>query len=156
MKYWEAPGSGREWKPNDSKGSRRFITSGGDLSRHPFLRKFYQHHAEISDGLQRFLFFVAVATLLYAFVLGDAGALKIMSLKRERAQLRADVATVTFDMNKLQREIDRLKSDPFVMERLGRELYGYVSPGDRVYRLVVPEKEKAQVGDQEDGKQNEE
>jgi cell division protein FtsB len=147
MKYWEAPGAARESKPKRSTGPRRFITSGGDLSRHPFLRTFYQHHAEISDGLQRFLFFVAIATLLYAFVLGDAGALRIMSLKRERTQLRADVATVTYDINKLQKEIDRLKGDSFVMEKLGRELYGYVSPGDRVYRLVVPEKQKKEAGD---------
>lgn len=151
MKYWESPEAARGSKPSGSTGPRRFITSGGDLSRHPFLRRFYQHHAEISGGLQKFLFFVAVATLLYAFVLGDAGALKIMSLKRERAQLQADVASVTFDINKLQKEIDSLKGDRFMMEKLGRELYGYVSPGDRVYRLVVPEKEKkVQEGEQKE------
>jgi len=150
MKYWEAPGAGRESRPNGSKSPKRFITSGGDLSRYPFLRRFYQHHAEISGGLQKFLFFVAVATLLYAFVLGDAGALKIMALKKEKAQLNADVATVTFDINKLQKEIDRLKGDSFMMEKLGRELYGFVSPGDRVYRLVLPEGQKEDAGESQE------
>ena len=142
MKYWEAPRAHRGSKPSGSNGPRRPITSGGDLSQYPFLRTFYQHHAEISDGLQKFLFFVALATLLYAFVLGDAGAIRIMALKKEKTQLTTDVATVTFDIDKLQKEINRLKGDSFMMEKLGRELYGYVSPGDRVYRLVRPEEKE--------------
>ncbi len=142
MKYWETPGFRREPRDNASTrqngpaGHRRSISSGGNLRQYPFLRTFYQHQAVISDGLQKFLFFLFVATLLYVFVLGDAGAIRIMALKKERAQLRAEVGSVQVDIEKLQKEINRLSKDSFMMEKLGRELYGYAAPGDRVIKLV--------------------
>ena len=136
---WDAPGAGRPARTSEPGPSRRPITSGGDLRRYPFLRTFYDHQSEIGGGLQKFFFFVVIATLLYVFVLGDAGALKIMSLKKEKAQLEADIATVRLDIEGLQKQIDLLKNDSYMMEKLGRELYGYVAPGDRVIKLVPGE-----------------
>jgi cell division protein FtsB len=142
MRYWESPGIGRSPKNASLRAHRRGITSGGDLRQYAFLRAFYEHQAEIGGGLQKFLFFVVIAALLYMFVLGDAGALRIMSLKREKARLEADIATVKFDIAALQREIDHLKNDRFMLEKLGRELYGYAAPGDRIIKLVPPEEEE--------------
>jgi cell division protein FtsB len=148
MKYWETRGSDRAGHENGSMtptgagGRRRSISSGGDLSHYPFLRQFYQHQAVISDGLQKFLFFLFIATLIYVFVLGDAGAIRIIALKKERAQLRTDVNSVQLDIARLQKEIDRLNNDSFLMEKLGRELYGYAAPGDKVIKLVPSKEEK--------------
>ena len=139
MKYWDTPGGGRPARSSAPVPPRHPITSGGDLRRYPFLRTFYEHQTEIGGGLQKFLFFVVIATLLYVFVLGDAGALKIMSLQKEKARLEADIATVTLDIEGLQKQINLLKNDSFMMENLGRELYGYVAPGDRVIKLVPGE-----------------
>ncbi len=86
------------------------------------------------------MFFVAVATLLYAFVFGDAGVIRIATLKREKAAIEASVALVDHDIESLTRETERLKKDPFAMEKLGRERYGYIYPGDRVYKIVHPTK----------------
>jgi len=141
MKYWDTPGRDRPSRPSDTAAPRRPITSGGDLRRYPFLRTFYEHQSEIGGGLQKFFFFVVIATLLYVFVLGDAGALKIMSLKNEKARLEADIATVRLDTEGLQKQINLLKNDSFMMEKLGREFYGYVAPGDRVIKLVPGEGE---------------
>jgi cell division protein FtsB len=138
MRYWDAPGRTRKQRIDGATGPRRPISSGGDLRKYPFLRAFYEHQAEIGGGLQKFFFFVVIATVLYVFVLGDAGVLKIMSLKRERAQLVSEVTTVKVDVDALQTEINQLKNDSFMMEKLGRELYGYVEPGDRVIKLVPP------------------
>jgi len=142
MKYWDTPGRDRPSRPSDTAVPRRPITSGGDLRRYPFLRTFYEHQSEIGGGLQKFFFFVVIATLLYVFVLGDAGALKIMSLKNEKARLEADIATVRLDTEGLQKQINLLKNDSFMMEKLGREFYGYVAPGDRVIKLVPGEGEE--------------
>ncbi len=136
MRYWGTTETKRESKKKSTKAPRRGIASGGTLRQYPFLRTFYQHQAEISERLQKFLFFLVVATLLYVFVLGDAGAIRLMSLKKEKARLEADVAAVTLDIQTLQNEIDRLKTDPGTIERLGRELYGYVAPGDKVYKII--------------------
>jgi cell division protein FtsB len=139
MKYWETPAKKSGSAGNGSGGRRRSISSGGNLRDYPFLRTFYRHQDEISGGLQKFLFFVFLATLLYAFVLGDAGAIRIMGLKKEKAQLQEEVHSVQLDIQELQRAIDRLDHDPFMKEKLGRELYGFAAPGDIVIKLV-PEK----------------
>jgi cell division protein FtsB len=154
MKYWETPDLRRDPRENSpstrngSGGHRRSISSGGDLRQYPFLRTFYQHQAVISGGLQKFLFFLFIAAILYFFVLGDAGAIRIMALKKERAQLRAEVSSVQVDIAKLQKEIDRLKNDSFMMEKLGRERYGYAAPGDQVIKLVPSKKNTASKGEE--------
>ncbi len=136
MRYWGTPEPKSGSKKKSTKAPRRGIASGGTLRQYPFLRTFYQHQADISEGLQKFLFYMVLATLLYVFVIGDAGAFRIMSLKKEKARLEADVAAVTLDLELLQTEIDRLKTDSATIERLGRELYGYVAPGDKVYKII--------------------
>ena len=138
MRYWETRDEKKARQPNASDGRRASIASSGSFRQYPFLRKFYQHQAVVGVRLQKFMFFVALATLLYAFVFGDAGAIRIVALQREKATLEAGIAVVDHDIASLSREIERLKSDPLAMEKLGRERYGYVYPGDRVYKIVHP------------------
>ncbi len=108
MKYWDTPGRDRPVKLNEPTAPRHPIASGGDLRKYPFLRTFYEHQSEIGGGLQKFFFFVVIATLLYVFVLGDAGVLKIMSLQKEKAQLVSEITTVKLDIDALQKEINSL------------------------------------------------
>jgi cell division protein FtsB len=142
LRYWESPQpkGRRRTSSRGAKPSKRSIASGGSVRQYPFLRRFYQHQAVLSAGIQKFIFFLVLATLLYAFVFGDAGAIHILMLKHERAELKAQVAALDGGMTSLQEQIERLKDDPDMMEKLGRERYGYVYPGDHVYRLVHPPK----------------
>ena len=79
---------------------------------------------------------MVLATLLYAFGLGDSGIIHIIQLKREKRTIEASLAKVDRDIATLKGEIGRLDTDPFAMEKLGRERYGYIYPGDRVYKIV--------------------
>ncbi len=145
MRYWQSDRSRprkRKKRKAPSGGSRRSITSGGSLRKYPFLRSFYQHQAEISVGFQKFLFFLVIASLLYVFVFGEAGAISILALQKEKATLAENLAILVSDTENLQKEIDSLKNAPFKMEQLGRERYGYIYPGDRVYKIVYPQKLK--------------
>ncbi|UCH82838.1 MAG: septum formation initiator family protein [Candidatus Latescibacterota bacterium] len=144
MRTWGSnePRKKRGRTPASTRAPKRSIASGGDLRQYPFLRAFYEHQTEISANLQKFLFLMVVATLLYVFVLGDAGAIKILSLKNEKARIEAEVATLNVDIKALQEEIDRLKTDPYIMEKLGREFYGYIAPGDKVFKIVRPQSEE--------------
>lgn len=139
MRYWEAPKRKRA-KRKTSAASKRSIASSGSVRQYPFLRKFYQHQAIISVGLQKFIFFLVLATLLYAFVVGDAGIVRIIQLRGEKAKLETNIAMLDEDIMSLETEIERLKNDPFAIEKLGRERYGYVYPGDRVYKIIHPER----------------
>ncbi len=143
MRTWES--SSRKpksrSKPVRSTG-KRAISSGGSIKDYPFLRTFYQHQSVISDGIVRFIFFLVIATLLYAFVIGEAGAIRLLTLKKTHSALEAEVAMLKTSTEELAVEIERAKTDPFVMEKLGRERYGYIYPGDRVYKIVRSPKTK--------------
>ena len=138
MRYWEPPKKRRAARHKKTATAKPSIASPGNIRQYPFLRKFYRHQAVVSVGLQKFIFFLVLATLLYAFVVGDAGVVRIMSLRGERADLVRDIAQLDTDIASLDHEIDRLDNDPAAMEKLGRERYGYIYPGDRVYKIVHP------------------
>jgi cell division protein FtsB len=132
-------------KPRAAREPKRSSASGsggsGGLRDNRFLRKFYRHQAEISDNAQKFLFFLVISTVLYVFVFGDAGAIRIMTLKHKKAKLEKEIATLEHNVETLKEEIDRLEDDPLAMEELGRD-YGLIYPGDRVYKLIHPQETK--------------
>jgi len=140
MRYWESPTKKRATRRKLSATQKRSIASSGSVRQYPFLRKFYQHQAVISVGLQKFIFFLVLATLLYAFVVGDAGIIRIVTLRGEKEKLESNITMLDEDIASLDTEIERLKNDPFAIEKLGRERYGYVYPGDRVYKIIHPER----------------
>jgi len=140
MRYWESQ-KRRKQAVKKSTAPRTVVANGGNLRNYPFLRTFYQHQAVISDGIQRFLFFLIVATLLYAFVFGDSGAIRLATLRHDRTQLVEDVARLNAEIEDIQGAIGRLEDDPYMMEKLGRERYGFVHPGDRVYKIVRPKED---------------
>ena len=138
MRYWESARRTRPTRRAPAAAPKRAVALGGSLKEYPFLRKFYQHRVVISGGLQRFLFLLIIATLLYAFVFGEAGAIRILTLKHETNRLDQDIALLEGDIASIQQQIERLQNDPLMMEKLGRERYGYVRPGDHVLKLVYP------------------
>ena len=93
MRTWE---SSERKRPSNRKPARntgrRSISSGGSIRDYPFLRTFYQHQSVISDNIVRFIFFLVIATLLYAFVIGEAGAIRLLSLKKTHTELETEVA----------------------------------------------------------------
>lgn len=59
-------------------------------------------------------------------------------LKSEQAELQSELNSITNGNAALQQEIDQSDSDPFI-ERLARELLGWVKPGEI---KIVDEKKK--------------
>jgi cell division protein FtsB len=148
-RYWEYDrendverrGVFRDFRPHAHSMGSSVVTNGGSVG--PFLRRFYHHQVVVSASVQRFVLFLILAGLIYAFVLGDGGAIRIAMLRHERASLDRDIAELTHNAALLETEIARLESDPFYIEKTGRERYGYIQPGDRVYKLVPTEPAKA-------------
>ncbi len=136
MRYWESKPSERNKKRKGRQGEKRSIVLGGSLKEYPFLRRLYQHQAVINDGIQKFFFFLVIAVLIYAFVLGNGGVIKIFMLQHETAELEKDIAKLQSEILELDTEIERLKNDPFFIEKIGREKYKYIMPGDEVIDII--------------------
>lgn len=135
MRYWESRKTTTRKTRKSRTSQKRSIASGGSLKNAPFLRQFYQHQATISDGLQKFFFFLLLALLLYAFVLGDGGAIRILSLRKQQGELEQKIAELEHTTELLQSEIGHIENDPFYMEKLGRQ-YGYIYKGDKIYKII--------------------
>jgi cell division protein FtsB len=147
VRYWNSEkekidshrGAFRDFRPRakihpDAQAS--VVTSSGSVR--PFLRRFYHHQVVVSAPVRRFLVFVLLAGIVYAFVLGDGGAIRIAMLQHERSGLDRRIRELDHNATVLETEIARLDSDPFYIEKTGRERYGYIKPGDRVYKIVDP------------------
>jgi len=143
MDYWrkerEAPRSTdsfQDYRPRTAapKASPSVVASGGSVG--PFLRKFYRHQVVVSAPVQRFFLFLLLAGIIYAFVLGDGGAIRIVMLRHERSGLDRSIAELNRNAALLENEIALLDSDPFYIEKTGRERYGYIRPGEKVYKIV--------------------
>ncbi len=145
MQYWKTeeestdPGAFHDYRPRarTPQGHPSVVASGGSVG--PFLRKFYRHQVVVSAPVQRFFLFLMLAGVIYAFVLGDGGAIRIVMLRHERASLDRNIAELTRNASLLENEIALLDSDPFFIEKTGRERYGYIRPGEKVYKIVPTE-----------------
>ncbi len=112
------------------------VASSGSVR--PFLRRFYQSQVAVSAPVRRFLLFVLLAGVMYAFVLGEGGVIRIAMLRHERSALDRRIGELEHNADVIQAEIARLESDDFQIEKTGRERYGYIKAGDRVYKIVEP------------------
>jgi len=143
MEYWRkeqeaspATDAFQDYRPRGTtpKTSPSVVASGGSVG--PFLRKFYRHQVVVSAPVQRFFLFLLLAGVIYAFVLGDGGAIRIAMLRHERASLDRSIAELNRNATLLENEIALLDNDPFYIEKTGRERYGYIRPGEKIYKIV--------------------
>jgi cell division protein FtsB len=133
---YDKTGAFRDYRPPRPRAHAHpsVVASGGSVG--PFLRKFYRHQVVVSAPVQRFFLFLLLAAVIYAFVLGDGGAIRIAMLRHERASLDRNIAELRRNAALLENEIALLDSDPFFIEKTGRERYGYIRPGEKVYKIV--------------------
>jgi cell division protein FtsB len=148
MRYWGTETRVTNKKKAGSAPKRRAarkqapaaVASGGSVK--PFLRKFYRHQAVVGGPVQRFFVLLVIAGLIYAFVLGDGGAIRIAMLRHDRGKLDAQIAEMRQNVALLETEITRLETDPYYIEKTGRERYGYMRPDESVYKLIPNDKKK--------------
>jgi cell division protein FtsB len=150
VRYWNSEqekidshrGAFRDFRPRTRPAGATptsAVASSGSVG--PFLRRFYHNQVVVSPPVRRFLLFVLLAGVVYAFVLGDGGMIRIAMLRHERSGLDHRIRDLNHNAAVLETAIARLDSDPFYIEKTGRERYGYIKPGDRVYRIVEPAKD---------------
>lgn len=92
---------------------------------------------DVSPRLARALLVVIVALVALIFIAGDVGLWRLWTAQREMRDLQSKIADLESRNALLSAEIERLRTDPFAIEKVAREKYGYLRPGDRVYRIVT-------------------
>ena len=80
--------------------------------------------------------FVLLLMALVAHVLfGEHGFLAMRRAQQEAVKLRQDIAQLNADNKLLAEEIQALKSDPQLIERIAREEMGLAKHGELIFKL---------------------
>ena len=69
---------------------------------------------------------------------GEYSTANWLLLQREVVAERAQVAALEQSIAGLKRRAKAVESDPAEQERLARERWGYIRPGETLYRIVRP------------------
>ena len=90
--------------------------------------------------LRRILFWsVVIAAAVFAVQGGEWGTSDLLSQRARATRLRAQIDTLTRDVDSLARVKNAILTDPVVQERIAREEFGMVR-GDKelLYRFATP------------------
>lgn len=81
---------------------------------------------------------LVLGIILYLFVGGDEGLLEIRRQSQALYVLQAHVAQLQAENDSLRQILTMLEHDKDYIEKVAREEYGMVKPGEKVYRLRGP------------------
>jgi len=107
-------------------------------------RRAQQQVAATQKQFIRGIIFLLCVTLLIIFIFGDHGLLQLYKLERERAKVQAQIAQLRKERERVMVEKNRLENDIQYLEKLARERYRMVKPGEKVYK-VIPEKKDGHI-----------
>jgi len=79
---------------------------------------------------------------LTLFIFDDLGLLKWYSLRRERIRIQFEIDELIQREAHLTEEIDKIKSNDTYLEKIAREKFQMVKPGEKVFRVVDNRKVK--------------
>lgn len=97
-----------------------------------------RHAARIAQRhrIRRLVLLGILSLLLFGFVLADGGLVSILWRGSRVHRLESQVTRLEARQRALQQEIDLRRGDRATIERIAREEYGMVYPGERLIRIV--------------------
>lgn len=78
---------------------------------------------------------VFVAGLAFGAFGGEYGTFDWLQLKRQVRQEREAIEQLNLQLDSLRREADALEHDPATQERVAREQFGMIRPGEILFRV---------------------
>ena len=82
---------------------------------------------------------VILLALLFALQGGEYSTGDWIQLRRETREERAEVEALKAAIDSLRALATRVERDPAEQERIAREEFGMIRPGEILYRLVPPD-----------------
>ena len=91
---------------------------------------------DVSPKVAKLLLVSVIVLICIIFISGNVGLWNLWRAQKEIKELSDRIEMLEKRNALLSVEIERLKSDPYTVEKILREKYGYVRDGDKVYRLT--------------------
>ncbi len=80
----------------------------------------------------------AILALLLHDVFGPHGVLAMRRTQKQIELLRADIQKLNQENQDLSQQVQALKTDPKMIEKLAREQMGLARPGEYIFKLPPP------------------
>lgn len=96
-----------------------------------------KRRVDISPKLARIILAGLLVIIVTVFILSDVGLLNLWKAQKRIETLSVRIGDLEKKNVAMQKEIEMLKTDPFTIEKVARERYGYLRPGDKVYRIIT-------------------
>jgi cell division protein FtsB len=93
----------------------------------------------------RFLWALPALWFVYLFFAGDSGYLQIRERARQIGELRGEIEIMGAENTQLEAEVEKLKNDLAIIERIARERYGMVKENETVYMVYPGARDPAAV-----------
>jgi cell division protein FtsB len=108
--------------------------------RNSFFDKIRDRCIPKNRKIKAILFLFVFAFLVYRFCAGPYGFFQIHSLLQEKQSLGHESRLLKAEIVDLEIEKNRLKDDPFYIEKQARERLGLIKEGEKMYRFIHKEK----------------
>ncbi|MDB2351184.1 septum formation initiator family protein [Candidatus Marinimicrobia bacterium] len=82
------------------------------------------------------LVFLIGLSLVIVFVFGDHGLLKLYKIKNERKLIQNKIANLRAERETLKNEKNKIENDLNYIEKIAREKYKMVKPGEKIFKVI--------------------
>jgi len=82
------------------------------------------------------LVFLICLSLIIVFVFGDHGLLKLYKIKSERKLIQNKIVNLRAERETLKTEKNKIENDLKYIEKIAREKYKMVKPGEKIFKVV--------------------
>ena len=82
-----------------------------------------------------FLLIIFLSGVVFLFTI-DFGVIKLINLKRERSDLQLEIEKLLTQQITIREEIKKLKYDTSYVEKIARERFLMVKPGEKVFKVI--------------------
>ena len=82
------------------------------------------------------LIFLICFSLIIVFIFGDHGLLKLYKIKNERQIIQNKIASLRLEREALKDEKIKIENDLDYIEKIAREKYKMVRPGEKIFKVI--------------------
>tara|TARA_B100000287_G_scaffold291150_1_gene274511 strand:- start:385 stop:696 length:312 start_codon:yes stop_codon:yes gene_type:complete len=82
-----------------------------------------------------FLLTIFLSGVVFLFTI-DFGVIKLINLKKERSDLQLEIEKLLTQQITIREEIKKLKYDTSYVEKIARERFLMVKPGEKVFKVI--------------------
>ena len=108
------------------------------MSRIISKRKTYKSKNTLTPKGQLFkgIVFLIFFSLALVFIFGDHGVLKLYKIKNERQLIQKKIADLRKEREILKNEKSKIENDLNYIEKIAREKYKMVKPGEKIFKVI--------------------